>query len=59
MFQMKEQDKTLGKDPIKMEISNLPVKEFKAIAIEMRTELWKRTENTKRTKRTKKHKKNQ
>ena len=49
MFQMKEQDKTLGKDPIKMEISNLPVKEFKAIAIEMRTELWKRTENTKRT----------
>lgn len=47
---MKEQDKTLvEKNPTKMEISNLPVKEFKAIAIEMLTELWKRTENAKRT----------
>ena len=47
---MKEQDKTLGgKNPTKMEISNLPVKKFKVIAIEMLTELWKRTENSERT----------
>ena len=32
-----------------MEISNLPVKKFKVIAVEMLTELWKRTENAERT----------
>lgn len=35
MFQMKEQDKTSEKDLSEMEISHLPVKEFKVMAIKM------------------------
>ena len=57
---MKDQGKTPGgKKPNKMKISNLPDKEFKAIVIEMLTELGKRIENTELQQRTKKHKKNQ
>ena len=48
MFQMKEQNKTSGKNLNEMEISNLPDKEFKVIIIMMLTELWKRM-NTVRT----------
>ena len=42
MFQMKEQDKTSGRDPNEMEISNLPDKEFKITFIKMPTKLGRR-----------------
>ena len=44
MFQTKEQDKNSEKDLNKIEINNLPDKEFKVIIIKMCTELGKRME---------------
>ena len=42
MFQIKEQDKILGKKLNKMQLSNLPDKKFKVLFIKMLTELGRR-----------------
>ena len=42
MFQIKDQDKVLEKNPNETETNNLPDKEFKAIVIRMLTRLGKR-----------------
>ena len=42
MFQMKEPDKTSGKDLNYMELSNVPDKEFQVIVVKMFTELGRR-----------------
>lgn len=44
MFQTKKQVKTSEKELTKMEISNLPDEEFKAMAIKMLTELRRSTD---------------
>lgn len=44
IFQIKGQDKTPRKDPNKMEVSNIPDKDFKIIVIKMLTELGKKME---------------
>ena len=47
MFPVEEQDKTPGRNPMEMEINNLPDKEFKVIVIHMLPEIWRRMEKQK------------
>ena len=42
--QMKGQDKTLGKELYKVEIGNLPEKEFRIVTVKMIQDLYKRME---------------
>ena len=44
MYQMKEQDKTSGKQPNEVEIGNLPEKEFRIMIVKMIQDLGKRME---------------
>ena len=44
MFQTKEQDKTPGKNPKRMEIDNLPDEEFKVVVLNILTKLGRRME---------------
>ena len=46
LFQMKEQDKTSGKELNETEISNLPNKEFKIMIIKMFTNLGRMDEQS-------------
>ena len=57
IFQMKEQDKASEKDLSDAEISDLPDKEFKVMAIMMLTELGDEQMNTERTSTKRKYKK--
>ena len=47
MFPMEEQGKTPGRNPMEMEINNLPDKVFKVIAIHTLPEIWRRMEKQK------------
>ena len=49
MFQVEEQDKTPGKNPNEMQVSNLPDKKFKAMIIKMLTDPGRRRMKTVRT----------